>query len=217
MSAAGTGEGQPVEPDPAQARDAEQAPSPWNLPNALTVLRILLVPVFAWLLLQEGGQDREWRAYAWIAFMAAIITDRFDGQIARARGIVTDFGKLADPIADKALIGTAFILLSHLGLLPWWMTILILVRELAITILRFVMMRIAVIPASRGGKMKTAWQSVVVGVAVLPFELWLGDWVIWVYWVMMAIATVITVVTGLDYVAQAIRLKREADAESKGT
>lgn len=190
----------------------ERRPSNWNLPNALTMARIVAVPVFAWALMQHHGDNRTWRVIAFLIFAAAMITDRYDGQIARARGIVTNFGKLADPIADKAIVGTAFVLLSHLGLLPWWMTITIIVREAAITILRFVIMRWGIMAASKGGKLKTAWQSLVIGLTVIPFELWFGDWVKTVYWVLMFIATVITVGTGLDYLFRAARIRRDWQA-----
>ena len=104
-----------------------------NLPNALTVLRLAVVPVFAVLLLQDSGHDDAGRYWATLAFGLAIITDRYDGMIARRTGQVTEFGKLADPIADKALTGTALIGLSILGLLPWWVTVVILVREVGVT------------------------------------------------------------------------------------
>lgn len=191
-----------------------QAPSNWNLPNALTMLRIVAVPFFTWFLLHQDGQSVTWRFVAFVVFALAMITDRYDGKIARDRGIVTNFGKLADPIADKAIVGTAFVILSMLGLLPWWMTILILVREAAITILRFVIMRHGIMAASKGGKLKTAWQSVVIGIAVLPLELLLGSWVLRVYWVLMLIATAITVVTGIDYLFRAARIRGESRAGS---
>ena len=130
------------------------APSPWNLPNALTVLRILLVPVFVWLILRDGGDDTASRWWAWAVFTIAIITDRIDGDLARAKGLVTDFGKVADPIADKALTGAGFITLSMIGEIPWWITVVILAREVGITLLRFWIIRHGVMPASRGGKIK---------------------------------------------------------------
>ena len=133
--------------------------SNWNLPNALTVLRIALVPFFGWLLLAEHGSDDTLRWWAAGLFALAIATDRIDGDLARKRGLVTDFGKVTDPIADKALTGMAFVGLSVLGELPWWITIAVLVREWGITIMRFVVIRHGVMPAGRGGKTKTAlWQ-----------------------------------------------------------
>ena len=124
--------------------------------NALTVLRLLLVPLLAWLLLRDGGEDDPSRVAAFVTFSVAMVTDRVDGELARRRGLVTDFGKIADPIADKALTGTAFVGLSLLGELPWWVTVVVLVREIGITVLRFVVIRHGVMPAGRGGKLKTA-------------------------------------------------------------
>ena len=122
-----------------------------NLPNALTVLRLILVPVFLLALFAEGGHDTVWRWIAWAIFAIAAITDRYDGHIARKRGQVTDFGKIADPIADKALTGSALIGLSMLGDLTWWVTVVILVREVGVTLLRFAVLRYGVIAASPGG------------------------------------------------------------------
>src|SRR5580765_6507082 len=134
--------------------DEATKPSNWNLPNALTTLRIVLVPVFGWLLLREGGDDVTSRWWAAAVFIAAIATDRIDGDIARKRNLVTDFGKLMDPIADKALTGMAFIGLSIIGELWWWVTILVLAREWFITGLRFWVIRYGIISASKGGKLK---------------------------------------------------------------
>lgn len=183
-------------------------PSPWNVANALTVLRIVLVPLFAWLLLHDGGDDPTWRVAAWVTFTAAVVTDRVDGDIARRRGLVTDFGKVADPIADKALIGTALVLLSLLGELAWWVTVVVLVRELGVTALRFVVIRHGIMPASRGGKVKTVLQATAIGLYVLPLQAWFGDWAVTGAWWVMLVAVGVTVVTGLDYVAQAARLRR---------
>lgn len=180
------------------------AASAWNVANALTVLRLALVPVFLWVLLHEGGEDAWWRVAAWAAFAVASITDRVDGQLARRRGIVTDFGKIADPIADKALVGAALIGLSVLGELPWWVTVLVLVREIGVTLLRLVVIRHGVMPASRGGKVKTLLQTVAIGLLVLPTE----GWVTTAALTLMGVAVVVTVVTGLDYVVRAVTLRR---------
>jgi CDP-diacylglycerol---glycerol-3-phosphate 3-phosphatidyltransferase len=192
---------QPAEPggsaEPAQ-------PSAWNIANALTVLRIALVPVFGWLLLFDGGHETRYRILAASVFALASITDRIDGDIARARGIVTDFGKVSDPIADKALMGTAFVGLSLLGELPWWVTLVVLVREVGITAMRFVVIRHGVMPASRGGKVKTVLQAVAIGLYVLPLA---GAWHVAAQ-VVMAAAVVVTVVTGVDYVVRARTLRR---------
>ena len=185
---------------------ARQA-SAWNAANALTVLRLVLVPVFLVLLLHDGGDDPWWRVLAWAAFAVASVTDRVDGQLARRYGLITDFGKIADPIADKALIGAALMGLSALGELPWWVTILVLVREIGVTVLRLVVIRHGVMPASRGGKVKTLLQSVAIGLLVLPTEGWLTTVALWV----MAVAVVVTLATGVDYVARAVTLRRTSE------
>jgi CDP-diacylglycerol--glycerol-3-phosphate 3-phosphatidyltransferase len=172
-----------------------------NVANVLTGLRIVLVPVFLAALFVGDGHETYWRVVAFIVFTVAVITDRFDGAIARSYGMVTEFGKLADPIADKALIGAALIGLSLLGDLPWWVTGIVLVREVAVTILRLVVIRGGVIPASRGGKLKTLVQSVAIGLFVLPLH---GAWLTGA-WVFMWAAIVLTVVTGVDYLVSAMR------------
>ncbi|MFF9171150.1 CDP-diacylglycerol--glycerol-3-phosphate 3-phosphatidyltransferase [Streptomyces sp. NPDC014776] len=183
--------------------------SVWNVANLLTMLRLLLVPGFVALMLADGGYDPAWRSLAWAAFAIAMITDLFDGHLARTYNLVTDFGKIADPIADKAIMGAALICLSGLGDLPWWVTAVILGRELGITLLRFLVIRYGVIPASRGGKLKTLTQGVAVGMYVLALTGWLATLRFWV----MAVAVVLTVVTGLDYIRQAIVLRRQGIAE----
>ncbi|MCX4904972.1 CDP-diacylglycerol--glycerol-3-phosphate 3-phosphatidyltransferase [Streptomyces sp. NBC_00878] len=181
----------------------------WNVANLLTMLRLVLVPGFVALMLADGGYDPVWRAWAWAAFAVAMITDVFDGHLARTYNLVTDFGKIADPIADKAIMGAALICLSSLGDLPWWVTGVILGRELGITLMRFVVIRYGVIPASRGGKIKTLAQGVAVGMYVLALT---GPLATLRFWV-MAVAVALTVVTGLDYVRQAIVLRRQGLAE----
>ena len=183
-----------------------------NLPNALTLLRLAVVPVFAALLFADGGMDDDRRYWATLVFALAIITDRYDGMIARRTGQVTEFGKLADPIADKALTGTALIGLSVLALLPWWVTVAILVREVGVTLLRFWVIRHGVIPASRGGKLKTLLQGLAISLYVLPHPGLLGVLAA----VLMAAAVVVTVVTGADYVYRALHLRRtSARADDK--
>jgi CDP-diacylglycerol--glycerol-3-phosphate 3-phosphatidyltransferase len=189
--------------------DPPSPASAWNIANALTVFRLVLVPVFVWALFVHGGHGTGWRVLAWAVFAVASITDRIDGDIARKRGLVTEFGKLADPIADKALIGAALIGLSVLGDLPWWITVVVLVREVAVTLLRFWVIRHGVIPASRGGKLKTLLQSVATGLFVL---LPIGSWVEPIAWTFMVAAVVVALATGVDYVARAVRLRRGASA-----
>jgi CDP-diacylglycerol--glycerol-3-phosphate 3-phosphatidyltransferase len=178
--------------------------SNWNLANGLTAGRLVMVPFFAAALFHNGGHHDSWRIIAWVLFAIASVTDRFDGQLARRRGLVTEFGKLADPIADKALIGTALVGLSMLNDLAWWVTIVILVREVGVTLLRFWVIRHGVMPASRGGKLKTLLQAVAIGLFVLPLP---GIWHDAAVVVMVA-AIVLTVITGIDYVARAVRLRR---------
>jgi CDP-diacylglycerol--glycerol-3-phosphate 3-phosphatidyltransferase len=178
-----------------------------NIANQLTILRLLLVPVFAVALLWDEGESTSWRIAACVVFAVASWTDRIDGQLARSRGLVTSFGKLADPIADKALIGTALIGLSVLGLLPWWVTAIVVVREAGVTLLRFWVIRHGVIPASRGGKLKTLLQGLAIGLYVLPLSGWLGT----ARAVVMAMAVAVTVVTGIDYVARALTLRQTSE------
>jgi CDP-diacylglycerol---glycerol-3-phosphate 3-phosphatidyltransferase len=194
-----------VVPDPAAT--PPQTARVANVANALTLLRLLLVPVFGWALLQEDGTDTGWRISAFAVFAVASLTDRLDGELARKWGQVTEVGKLADPIADKALTGTALVGLSALDLLPWWVTTVILVREGGITLLRFWVIRHGVIPASRGGKYKTFLQSVAIGLYLLPLQDSLATVAAWV----MGAAVVLTVVTGVDYVHRALALRRAAE------
>jgi CDP-diacylglycerol--glycerol-3-phosphate 3-phosphatidyltransferase len=175
-----------------------------NVANALTVVRLLLVPVFVALLMAGSGNETGLRVLAWAAFAVASFTDRIDGELARRRGLVTEFGQIADPIADKALIGAALIGLSMLGDLPWWVTVAVLVREVGVTALRFWVIRHGVIPASRGGKVKTLLQGVAIGLYVLPLSGPLAS----ARWWLMAAAVAVTVVTGADYVVRAVRLRR---------
>ena len=196
--------GEEPEVRPVQAPQA----SAWNIANALTILRLALVPVFAWFLLFDGGQSTDYRLLAAGVFVVATATDRIDGDIARAKGIVTDFGKVSDPIADKALMGMALVGLSIIGLLSWWVTVVVVVREVGITALRFVVIRHGVMPASRGGKVKTALQALAILLYVLPLgEFSYGD--LWhaIAVVVMAAAVIVTVVTGVDYVLRAQTLR----------
>ncbi|MHA7282392.1 CDP-diacylglycerol--glycerol-3-phosphate 3-phosphatidyltransferase [Arthrobacter sp. TMS2-4] len=181
-----------------------------NIANVLTVVRILLVPFFVWFLLLDHGSDGLFRWLAVLVFVVAIYTDKLDGDLARSRGLITDFGKIADPIADKLLIGSALIMLSVLGELWWWVTIVILAREIGITLMRFAVIRYGVMPASRGGKLKTVVQTVAILLFLIPLQSIAGPWAWWPAATVMAAAVVITVVTGVDYVVQAIRLRAAA-------
>jgi CDP-diacylglycerol---glycerol-3-phosphate 3-phosphatidyltransferase len=187
-------------------------PALWNVANLLTMIRLVLVPGFLLLLVHGDGHDPAWRSFAWAAFGVAMITDLFDGELARRYGLVTDFGKIADPIADKAIMGAALIGLSGLGDLPWWVTVVILVRELGITLLRFWVIRHGVIPASRGGKLKTLTQGVAVGMYILVLTGPLASIRAWI----MAVAVLLTVVTGFDYVRQAVVLRRAGLERERG-
>ncbi|MFQ4148452.1 CDP-diacylglycerol--glycerol-3-phosphate 3-phosphatidyltransferase [Arthrobacter sp. LAPM80] len=181
-------------------------PSNWNLPNALTLLRIVLVPFFIWAFVADGGDYGPLRWIAVVLFVVAIYTDKLDGDIARARGLITSFGKIADPIADKLLIGSALILLSAVGELWWWVTIVMLVREIGITLLRFVVIRYGVMAASKGGKLKTVLQTVAIFVYLLPVTPAL-PWLSLVALIVMLVALAVTVVTGVDYIVKAWQLR----------
>jgi CDP-diacylglycerol--glycerol-3-phosphate 3-phosphatidyltransferase len=174
-----------------------------NAANVLTGVRVLLVPLFGWLLLSHPDSV-PYRVAAVVVFVLASVTDRIDGELARRHGLVTEVGKMADPIADKALMGMALIGLSLLDELPWWITVVMLVREVGITVLRFVVLRRGVIPASRGGKLKTMVQAVAIGLYLLPLP---NGWHVLAQ-VVMAVALVLTVVTGLDYVRSAVARSR---------
>ncbi len=199
--------------------DPAPAPSNLNIANALTVLRIAGVPVFGVLLLTDGGDSISLRVWAWIAFVLLMLTDRIDGDLARRHNLVTNFGKLADPIADKALTGMAFVGLAiiftgdEFGWLFWLVTIAVLVREWGITAMRFVVKKYGVMPASQGGRIKTTLQAVALGGYILPLEIWDNtgtDVLRWITHVVMAGAVVITMATGVQYVRDARVLRRES-------
>ncbi|MFZ4896027.1 CDP-diacylglycerol--glycerol-3-phosphate 3-phosphatidyltransferase [Plantibacter sp. Mn2098] len=179
--------------------------SNWNVPNAITVVRIIMAPIFIWMVLADGGADGALRWWSAVVFIVAIATDGIDGHIARSRGIVTDLGKLLDPIADKVLTGGALVALSILGELPWWVTIVILVREVGITVHRFIVVSDHVVAAAWMGKLKTVVQAVAISLALLPFDRVFGDWVFWVNGIAMAAALILTVASGIDYVITAVR------------
>jgi len=193
----------------AMVADEPVAPSAWNLANLLTVVRIFLVPVFGWLLLAHDGAQTAYRLAAFAVFGVAAITDLLDGDLARRRNSVTDFGKVTDPIADKALTGMALVGLSLIDELPWWVTTVFLVREVGVTVMRFVVIRHGVMPASRGGKVKTVLQAfalamLVVPPAALPLPTAWSVAAHLVLWVALAV----TVATGVDYAVKAHVLRR---------
>ena len=185
-----------------------------NVPNALTLLRAVAVPVFGWMLLAHA-HEVSWRTATTIVFMVAILTDFVDGKIARKYNLVTNFGKIGDSIADKALTGMAFIGLSILGELPWWMTIIILLREWGITVMRMKMLKYEVMAANKGGKLKTAMQSL--AITLFCLGLWRTPTFVDVFaWAVMIIAFLLTVVTGLVYIRDAIQIRNRAkNAEVK--
>lgn len=194
----------PSVPPAAEALGAAVARVPLvNIANILTVTRLVLVPVFLLTLFAGEGHSTGWRMVAFVVFAVGSITDYIDGHLARKYGLVTDFGKVVDPIADKALTGAALFGLSILGELPWWVTLTIAGRELAVTLLRFWVIRFGVIAASYGGKVKTFAQIIAIGLYLLPLPAAFDP----VLWVGMGIALVLTVVTGLDYVVRALRLR----------
>lgn len=173
--------------------------SEMNLPNSITVSRILALPFCAYALFKNGGDDSTWRIISFILFFLVGVTDFLDGKLARSRNSVTEFGKLLDPIADKALIGTALISLSILHDLPWWVTVVILTRELGITVFRFLVIKKGVIPANRGGKAKTMVQNFAAGFYILP----LSTSLYWFRELFMGAALVLTVATGIWYLIEA--------------
>ena len=178
-----------------------------NLANFLTGLRLVLVPIFMFALFYETGHDFAGRIVAFVIFAIACITDRLDGVLARNYGMATEFGAFVDPIADKALIGSALIGLSMLGDLPWWVTVLILTREVGVTLLRVAVIRRGVIAASWGGKLKTVVQALAIGLFVLPWSEFSEPFLV-VASVVMGIAIVLTVVTGIDYVLSTVKAVR---------
>lgn len=193
------------------AKDAGAA-STWNVANVLTLVRLVLVPLFIVALFVAETEGTGWRVAATVVFVLASVTDQVDGWVARRYGLVTDFGKIVDPIADKALIGAALVGLSVLGELAWWVTATIAAREIAVTLLRFWVIRHGVIPASRGGKAKTLLQISAIVLYLVPLPAAADP----VRWVFMGLALVLTVGTGLDYLVRALRLRARAGTEGAG-
>ncbi len=197
---------------------AKQA-SNWNVPNALTTLRIVMVPFFGWALLYDGGQDTTWRWVAWALFVIAMITDKIDGDLARKHDLVTNFGKIADPIADKAITGMAFIGLAIIGdFMPswlWWLvTVVVLLREWAVTVARLSVAKDVVMPAKQSGKVKTTMQAVALAGFIAPFGYLtgnlavLGDVLWWLSAAALAVAVVLTITSGLEFARDVVRHRR---------
>jgi len=181
---------------------------PRQLPNAITIVRILCAPVFLWMLLADGGADGSLRWWAAALFIVAIATDGIDGYLARKHEIVTDLGKLLDPIADKVLTGFAFIGLSILGELPWWVTVIVLIREIGITVYRFMVVSDHVLAAAWMGKLKTVAQALALSLALLPLWTLVGEWIWWVNGITMTVAVILTIASGIDYIVSEVRAGR---------
>ncbi|GGF38251.1 CDP-diacylglycerol--glycerol-3-phosphate 3-phosphatidyltransferase [Marmoricola endophyticus] len=198
--------------------------SNWNVPNALTTLRIVMVPFFAWALLYDGGEDLLWRWVAWLLFALAMLTDKIDGDLARKHGLVTDFGKIADPIADKAITGMAFVGLAIIHpVLPawlWWVVaVVVLVREWSVTLARLSVAKHVVIAARQSGKVKTVAQSLALGMFIAPFAELSGVWRVpglvlsGIAVALLAVAVVLTITSGYEFARDAVTQTRERRAE----
>ena len=185
----------------------EAKPSNWNVPNVLTTLRIASVPFFAWALLIDGGDSITWRCVSFVIFVAAMITDKIDGDLARKHNLITNFGKIADPIADKAVTGMAFIGLSVVGDIWWWVTIVVLLREWSVTLLRLTLLKKVVIAAKDLGKLKTTFQAIALATLCLPLRDpdlpdWMqtpGDLVFYAAQACLAIAVALTLWSGYEF------------------
>lgn len=175
----------------------------WNIANIITIVRILFAPMFVWLILIDPVGPLRWVALT--LFVVGTVSDGLDGYLARSRNLGTDLGVLLDPIADKVLIGAGLVVLSMVGEMPWWVTIVVLVREFGITLYRMVIVHREIHAASWGGKVKTTAQSIAVSFALAPFPALLGDWMNYVNGALMWAAVALTVWTGLEYVWKAIR------------
>ena len=192
--------------------EQNNAPAPvptLNIANVLTTIRIIMVPFFVWALFADNHEQGLWRWVALGLFVLAMYTDKLDGDLARSRGLITSFGKIADPIADKLLTGSALVSFSLLAELPWWVTIAILVREWGITLLRLVVIKYGVIAANMGGKVKTVMQAVVIGLYLLPFTHTIS-WLHTTAWVLMLATLAVTLGTGLEYIVKAVQLRLAA-------
>jgi CDP-diacylglycerol--glycerol-3-phosphate 3-phosphatidyltransferase len=199
-------------PNPLRGRIARAGDTPastGNVANIVTVIRIFMAPAFIWLLLADNGALGPVRYVAASLFVVAIVTDTVDGLLARRQNLVTDFGKILDPIADKVLTGGALVTLSILNELWWWVTIVILIREFGITIFRFAVIRRRVLPAVASGKLKTVLQAVAISFLLFPFWTVVGTWELWVGWVLMGAAVILTVVSGADFFVKYFQQNRQ--------
>jgi CDP-diacylglycerol--glycerol-3-phosphate 3-phosphatidyltransferase len=199
-------------PNPLRGRIARAGDTPastGNVANIVTVIRIFMAPAFIWLLLADNGALGLVRYVAASLFVVAIVTDTVDGLLARRQNLVTDFGKILDPIADKVLTGGALVTLSILNELWWWVTIVILIREFGITIFRFAVIRRRVLPAVASGKLKTVLQAVAISFLLFPFWTVVGTWELWVGWVLMGAAVILTVVSGADFFVKYFQQNRQ--------
>lgn len=205
---------------------ADAPVSNWNLPNVLTGLRIVLVPFFGWALLYDGGDSITWRLIAFVIFVGAMITDKIDGDIARKRNLITDFGKIADPIADKAITGMAFIGLSIIGEIWWWVTIIVLIREWSVTLLRLSILKDIVVPAAWSGKVKTTLQAVALAGLCLPlphgdahggaFDVFgiAGTVIFYLSQILLAAAVAMTMWSGYEFFASVRQQRRGINTSS---
>lgn len=202
---------------PDHAADFPSSTSVWNFANALTALRVLAVPLLGYLLLLDTEQARNWAA---LVFLLASITDLIDGYVARRFDLITTVGKIADPIADKFLTGVALIGLSYLGSLPWWVTILIIAREIGVTLLRFWVIEHGVITASRGGKTKTLFQMIAISMFLVVWPMSTSESFLTIWDIakitMMSLAVLLTLTTALAYIRKAVQLRRDIDARFEG-
>jgi CDP-diacylglycerol--glycerol-3-phosphate 3-phosphatidyltransferase len=210
----------------SQSESHDVVENNWNVPNALTTLRIVMVPFFGWALLHDGGESTTWRWVAYALFVIAMITDKVDGDIARKHNLITNFGKIADPIADKAMTGMAFIGLAIIhDFMPawlWWtITIVVLLREWAVTFARLSIAKDVVMPAKQSGKVKTVMQVVALGGFIAPFGHFtgafdvVGDALWWASAIAMAIAVVLTFTSGLEFARDVVRHRRGAPATAQ--
>jgi CDP-diacylglycerol--glycerol-3-phosphate 3-phosphatidyltransferase len=202
------------QPQSGRGAMAEDKQNNWNVPNALTTLRIVMAPFLAFALLHDGGEDLTWRWIAYGLFVVAMVTDKIDGDLARKHDLITNFGKIADPIADKAITGIAFIGLSIIYPVMWWITVPVLIREWGVTFARLSIAKQVVMPANQSGKVKTMAQALALGGLIAPFHYLDGAWdvpgdvVWWIAVVLMGVAVVLTMTSGYEFARDVLRHRR---------